>query len=56
MPYGVAKAAGGDNAANDSKMEDCVSRLTAKGYSKVSAIKICKVSIQRKAEKRGQTG
>lgn len=51
MPYGLAKSVGGDTAALDSKMEDCVSRLQAKGYSKVSAIKICKVSIQRKAAK-----
>ena len=51
MPYGMSKASGGDTQANDAKMEDCVSRLQAKGYSKVSAIKICKVSIQRKAAK-----
>lgn len=51
MPYGVAKKAGGDSQANDAKMESCVSRLQAKGYSKVSAIKICKTSIARKAAK-----
>lgn len=53
MPYGVAKAAGGDSPQNDALMERCVEKLQAKGYSKVSAIKICKTSVQRKAEKVG---
>jgi hypothetical protein len=56
VPYGVAKAAGGDSANNDALMERCVEKLQAKGYSKVSAIKICKVSIQRKAERTGGNG
>lgn len=51
MPYGVAKDAGGDNPENDRKMEDCVNQLQAKGYSKSSAIRICKTSIQNKARK-----
>ena len=46
MPYGVAKSIGGDTAANDAKMERCVSSLVAKGYGKVSAIKICKASME----------
>ena len=45
MPYGVAKSAGGDTAANDARMERCVKRLQAKGYSKVSSIKLCKASM-----------
>lgn len=51
MPYGVAKAAGGDNATNDSKMERCVQHLVSQGRDKVTAIKICKVAIQRHAMK-----
>lgn len=51
MPYGVAKDIGGDNAENDAKMERCVAANTAKGYSKESAIRICKVSIQNAARK-----
>ena len=52
MPYGVAKAAGGDNPSNDQKMESCVNQLVAKGTPKVNAIRICKFSIQRAAEGR----
>ena len=51
MPYGISRKVGGDTPALDKKVEDCVARLTAKGYSKVSAIKICKVSVQKKAAK-----
>lgn len=51
MPYGVAKAAGGDNAANDAKMERCVAQVMAQGKDKVTAIRICKVAIQRAATK-----
>lgn len=46
MPYGVAKEAGGDSAANDAKMEDCVKSIMAKRkMDKVSAIKICKATL-----------
>lgn len=51
MPYGLAKDVGGDSPELDKKMEDCVTKLTDKGYSKQSAIRICKVSIQNKARK-----
>lgn len=51
MPYGVAKAAGGDSTANDAKMERCVSQVMAQGHDKVSAIRICKVAIQRSMSK-----
>lgn len=51
MPYGLAKAAGGDSPANDSKMEACVSSLVSKGKDKVTAIRICKAAIQRSATK-----
>jgi hypothetical protein len=51
MPYGVAKDAGGDSPENDAKMEDCIAKLQAKGHSKESAIRICKVSIQNKARR-----
>ena len=45
MPYGVPRSAGGDTAANDARVERCVKRLQAKGYSKVSSIKLCKASM-----------
>lgn len=51
MPYGIARSVGGDTPALDKKVEDCIARLTAKGYSKLSALKICKVSVQKKAAK-----
>ena len=47
MPYGLAKKAGGDSPANDAKMERCIQDVVAKGHSKLSAILICKTSIQR---------
>lgn len=47
MPYGIAKAAGGDQPATDAKMEACVAHLQAQGHDKVSAIRICKVAITR---------
>jgi len=49
MPYGFSKALGGDSAANDSKMERCVQQVQAQGHDKVSAIRICKVALQRAA-------
>lgn len=54
MPYGVAKDAGGDSPENDAKMERCVQHLMDKGYSKTSAIRMCKVSVQNKARKHTQ--
>lgn len=54
MPYGVSKGVGGDNPTNDSLMERCVADLTAKGTDKVSAIRICKASIQRSLAKKQQ--
>jgi len=51
MPYGISKQVGGDTPALDKKVEDCVARLTGKGYSKKSAILICKKSVQDKAAK-----
>jgi hypothetical protein len=52
MPYGVAKAVGGDNATNDAKMEHCVANLKSQGKDEVTAIRICKAAIQRAAAKR----
>ncbi len=51
MPYGMAKAAGGDSPKNDAKMERCVSNLVSQGKDKVTAIRICKAAIQRSAAK-----
>ena len=51
MPYGLKKSVGGDSPALDAKMERCVANLQAQGHDKVSAIRICKVSIQRAAAK-----
>jgi hypothetical protein len=52
MPYGVKKSLGGDNAANDSKMERCVAHVMSQGHDKTSAIRICKFSIQKSLAKR----
>jgi len=46
MPYGLSKKIGGDTAANDAKMERCIARLTAQGKPKLTAVLICKASIQ----------
>jgi hypothetical protein len=54
MPYSLAKDAGGDNSANDAKMERCVQHLVSQGRDKVTAIRICKTAIQRSARKRQQ--
>lgn len=52
MPYGLAKSAGGDSAANDARMERCVSELVKSGKPKLTAILICKSSIQKAAKKK----
>jgi hypothetical protein len=46
MPYGLSKRSGGDTPARDAKMERCVAQLQARGKSKLSAILICKASLQ----------
>lgn len=51
MPYGFPKKLGGDSPSNDAKMEACVARVMATGKDKVTAIKICKVSIAMKKAK-----
>lgn len=51
MPYGFKKSLGGDNQANDQRMEACVTRVMATGQDKVSAIRICKASIARSMQK-----
>jgi hypothetical protein len=51
MPYGVSKKIGGDSPANDARMESCVQQVMSRGSSKVSAIRICKASLQRAAAK-----
>jgi len=48
MPYGIAKSAGGDSPENDAKMERCIQQVMATGKSKISAILICKSSIEKK--------
>ena len=47
MPYGIAKKVGGDTPNTDAKMEHCIAQVQAEGHDKVSAIKICKASIER---------
>lgn len=44
MPYGMK---GGDTPSKDARMERCVKDVVAKGNSKMSAILICKSSIQK---------
>ncbi len=51
MPYGMK---GGDTPASDALMERCVQKLVAAGHDKVSAIKICKASIDKAIAKRGR--
>lgn len=53
MPYGISKKVGGDTAATDARMERCVTDLQSQGHSKLSAILICKASIQRSLAKKG---
>jgi hypothetical protein len=38
---------GGDTPNTDAKMERCVAQVQASGHDKVSAIKICKASIEK---------
>lgn len=52
MPYGFPKKLGGDSAANDAKMERCVADLKAQGHDEVSAIRICKASLEKSAAKK----
>ncbi len=47
MPYGIAKRLGGDTSAVDARMERCVKDVMAKGHDKLSAILICKTSVQK---------
>ena len=46
MPYGIAKAVGGDTPETDAKMERCVQQVQAKGHDKLSAILICKHAVE----------
>lgn len=47
MPYGYPKRLGGDSPANDSRMEVCVQQVMKRGADKVSAIRICKASLEK---------
>lgn len=49
MPYGMK---GGDTPAKDAKMERCVTHVMKSGKDKTSAIRICKVAIQRSLSKK----
>lgn len=51
MPYGVAKALGGDSAKNDAHMERAVSAIMKSGKDKVSAIRIAKAGMAKKHRK-----
>jgi hypothetical protein len=54
MPYNIAKKLGGDTPSVDARMERCVADLMAQGKSKISAVAICKASIQKSlAKKKG---
>ena len=53
MPYSISKKVGGDTPAVDAKMERCVQDLQQQGHTKLSAILICKSSIQRSLAKKG---
>lgn len=47
MPYGISKKVGGDTPATTARMVRCIQDLQQQGHSKLSAILICKTSIQR---------
>ena len=53
MPYGIAKKAGGDNPQNEAKMLRCIADLQSQGKSKLTAILICKSSIQGTTKRKG---
>lgn len=48
MPYGLPKSKGGDTAANDAWMKDCITAVQKKGHDKLSAILICKRTFAKK--------
>lgn len=52
MPYGIKKALGGDTPAVDARMDRCVKDVMATGKSKISAVLICKASIQKSLAKK----
>jgi len=53
VPYGLSKKIGGDTAANDALMERCIKDVMAQGKPKLTAILICKASIQKSKAKKG---
>lgn len=48
MPYGLPKSKGGDTAASDAWMENCIQSVMKKGTPKLNAILICKAQFKRK--------
>jgi len=52
LPYGLSKKSGGDSPANDAAMERCIADVMKTGKSKLSAILICKTSIQKSRERK----
>jgi hypothetical protein len=56
MPYGISKKLGGDTPEVDARMERCVQKVMAEGHSKVSAVLICKASIQKGLGNRRRKG
>ncbi len=51
MPYGIAKRFGGDSPENDARMETQVAAIQRSGQDKVSAIKIAKAQMNKRALK-----
>ena len=47
MPYQLPDTIGGDNKENTTWMEECVKKLSEKGYSKPDSIAICKATLIR---------
>lgn len=53
MPYGLKKSLGGDSKRNDAKIKKQVNAIMASSHvSKVSAIKIAKAQMSKRAGKR----
>jgi len=52
VPYNLARDIGGDTKRLDDLMDRCVRDVMASGKSKISAIAICKASIQKSERKK----
>lgn len=47
MPYQLPDTIGGDSKENTAWMDECIKKLSEKGYSKQDSIAICKSTLIR---------